>query len=1021
MTRTAIWACAALIGWVIPIFDARADFPGLADSLVRVQAEVTAARYPAAEARARDLLREVERATGTDSAESAAVIDLVLESIWRGGNLAVGELDSLISRALRIRERSFGVDAIEVTRSLNNLANVSFRRGDWSRALEAYERINRIRELRLGGDHPLYAMGLYNLANLHVKLSHYEDAREIARRALAIEIAAEGAGASNVAMICDLLGSIELDTGEYAEAVVHLEMSLAAKERLFGRDHAKLAYTLGHLSLVEANTSNFVRAEELAARALAIRERALGPDHVETGGVHRMLATIRANAGQYAAASASAQRALAILEASVGPSHSDLIEPLVVLASSARMEGDLEGARSRIGTALVVAKATLDAENPQLAAVQLEEVRVLLEEGEPARAQTLAEEATRTLKAALGPSHPKTAHALLVQAEIQWVIGAHAAALELALEAHAAWREHYRLVAQGLSEEQVLRYAGGGVALDAAFTYSVSLDATREVWDAVIRSRGLVLEEVVTRQSGALRTEDPDVRRLVEQLATARRRLANVAVRGPGEGGLDAFRRMLADATSERDRAERSLAHSSLPFERDLTRRDVGLQTVCDSIPVGAGLVAFVRYQRWAPAKQGRDDTADEFYAAFILPARGAAPIRVELGPAEAIESAVRKWRRSLVDAGDEKACRLLGEAVRRRIWDPIAGRLAGTTRVYIVPDGVIHFVSFGALPGGRDRYCVETDPQVHYLTTERSLIGRGSSSSRGGLFVVAAPDFELRPNAALASGNPPSNIARRRNASPSCLDYVPIHFGLLPASAREGEEIADQWPGLDPVLVLHGADASEARVKAEASHHRILHLATHGFFLDGNCGQTPSSRRGIGILLEDSFEPGSDLEGRSGAEERPSASAVVLSPLLHSGVALAGANRRGEASPEEDDGILTAEEIAGLDLSDTEWVVVSACNTGLGEVQSGEGVLGLQRAFEVAGARTRILSLWSVDDEATRAWMSALYRARWALGVDTPTAMTHACVERLTRARREGASTHPGNWGAFVATGDWR
>jgi CHAT domain-containing protein len=142
--------------------------------------------------------------------------------------------------------------------------------------------------------------------------------------------------------------------------------------------------------------------------------------------------------------------------------------------------------------------------------------------------------------------------------------------------------------------------------------------------------------------------------------------------------------------------------------------------------------------------------------------------------------------------------------------------------------------------------------------------------------------------------------------------------------------------------------------------------------------------------------------------------------PLLLSGLALAGANLRKQARPGQDDGILTGEEIASLDFTGTEWVVLSACDTGVGKVQNGEGILGLRRAFETAGAQTLIMSLWSVEDEATRQWMRALYSDRLS-GKSTAESVRGADRAILEARRRAGRSTRPFFWGGFVAAGSWR
>jgi CHAT domain-containing protein len=190
-----------------------------------------------------------------------------------------------------------------------------------------------------------------------------------------------------------------------------------------------------------------------------------------------------------------------------------------------------------------------------------------------------------------------------------------------------------------------------------------------------------------------------------------------------------------------------------------------------------------------------------------------------------------------------------------------------------------------------------------------------------------------------------------------------------------------------------------------------VLHLATHGFFLGGECTSALDSARGIGGLAE-------APQAKPGAVAAPVAGE---NPLVLSGLALSGANHRAAAGEGEDDGILTAEEIASLDLSGVEWAVLSACDTGIGDIRAGEGVFGLRRAFQVAGAGTLIMSLWSVDDEATRAWMRALYEARLEGHLDTAEAVRQASLAVLRARRGAGASTHPFYWAAFVAAGDWR
>ena len=180
--------------------------------------------------------------------------------------------------------------------------------------------------------------------------------------------------------------------------------------------------------------------------------------------------------------------------------------------------------------------------------------------------------------------------------------------------------------------------------------------------------------------------------------------------------------------------------------------------------------------------------------------------------------------------------------------------------------------------------------------------------------------------------------------------------------------------------------------------------------------GTSRCSTRHVTLYLPSGVRSVGGLVSLSG----PAATAGEENPLLLTGLVFAGANKRGGAL-DQDEGILTADEIAGLNLQGTEWAVLSACDTGLGEIRAGEGVFGLRRAFQIAGVRTIIMSLWPVEDESTRDWMRALYQGRLRDHLDTALAVRSAGLAVLRARRAQGQSTHPFYWAAFVAAGDWR
>jgi CHAT domain-containing protein len=325
---------------------------------------------------------------------------------------------------------------------------------------------------------------------------------------------------------------------------------------------------------------------------------------------------------------------------------------------------------------------------------------------------------------------------------------------------------------------------------------------------------------------------------------------------------------------------------------------------------------------------------------------------------------------------------------------------LDGAERIFIVPDGLLNIVNIAALPERNGRYLVEGESVIHYLSTERDIVPSADPTVGRGLLAVGGPAFSKRPQPMAAN-----TVALRSG----CDGFGAISFSDLPGSRREVIEIAKFWPtqGADDAQVLTSAAATETSVKQGLGGRRIVHLATHGFFLGADCSFGVAGTRSVGGLT------------KNVSVKRTSA--VAENPLSLSGLAFAGANQRRRAKADQDDGILTAEEIAGLNLQGTEWAVLSACDTGLGEIKAGEGVFGLRRAFQVAGARTVIMSLWSVEDRSAMQWMRALYEGRLRRGLDTAEAVREASLTVIAARRARGQSTHPFYWAGFVAAGDWR
>lgn len=996
-----------------------------------------------AEARARELLRDAVSSSGADSLGEAEALDLLVEALWRGGESHAVETRQLAERAVRLKDLRLGPDAIDLAVSLNNLGIVCSDAGDHAAAEAAYRRALAIQVKALGTtEDASIARTLQNLGNVYFHRGEYSAAREHYERALAIREKVLGGDHAEVATSLLVLAALFREMGDYVAARPLYERAVAIRQARLGPEHPHLAFAMADLAGIVAALGDEERAGQLLERALAILETAWGAEHPAVARILTSLGALSLAKGEVGRARPLIERALAIRERTHGAHHAHIAESLGQLAEALAASGETGPARALAERAVETWERAVGPSHPATAGALHSLARLLWREGDAGKAEALLLRAVRIREEALGAWHPDVAETLATLAAIHLAEGRAGQALDPALRAEEVGRRHLRLLIRAIPERQALRLAahrerGLDAALEAVAREPGSARA-REAWDALIRSRALVLDEVANRNRTYYQASESGTLALLERLGTARARLAHLVLRGPGGADPARYRRLVDEARAESEQVERLLAERSAAFRERAAGEAIGLDAVVSALPPAAALLALAVYER-PRAGKAAGGAPDAQLLAFVLPSREARPIAVALGSAARVDSLVGAWREEMsrfksrpVRGGLEAEARYqqATRALREAVWDPVAPHLAGARLVFVVPDGTLNLLNLAALPTADGRYLLEAGPTFHSLAAERDLVYTGAPDLlEGRLVAVGGPDFDLRlreePVARASEAAPAADRSgrggtgaappsRERGAPCGGEEPLPLRFAALPGASREASWVASQWEsaagsgaGRRTAIRLLGARASEQRLKRVSPGSAVLHLATHGFFLSGPCGGWPGP-------------PG----GRAGADRsREGLHQEVANPLLLSGLALAGANSRGVVAAGgngDEDGLLTAAEIATLDLSSVQWVVLSACGTGLGEPRAGEGVLGLRRAFRVAGAKTLILSLWDVDDSAALEWIAGLYRHRLA-GSTTAEAVREASLHTLRARREAGLGAHPFFWGAFVAAGDWR
>jgi CHAT domain-containing protein/tetratricopeptide (TPR) repeat protein len=964
--------------------------------------------YPLAKTLFERALAIQEKALGPRHAEVARTLTASAGLAADAGDLRGAQ--AAYERALSIREEALGPNDPTVADNLNGLGVIRERMGDAGGALQYHQRALEIREKALGAAHPDVAASLNNLGNIRTDTGDYAAARALHERALAIREKALGAEHPDVAASLNNLAIAVRDLGDHAAAWWLLERVLAIWEKTFGLEHPNIAIACQNLAAVLVDLGDDAGSRLLAERARRLRSGGMtaGP----------LAGSLNARAGfetaqGYVAARTLLERALAIKEKTLGPTHPSVAFTLTSLATVTRKSGATEEVRSLFERALEIREKAFGPWHPDVGDTLDRLGEFLADTGDYAAALPIYERVLAINEKVQGQDHPHVGVVRQHLAEVLAAMGDVGAAVRMALAAESIGREHLRLVGRTLPEREALMFAAmRPVGLDVALTLlarpkkDASL-STAVVWDAVVRSRAVVLDEMASRRRALDTGAHPEIDALVRTLSLKREQLARLIVRGPAGSG-EQYRRDLERARSERDDAERAVAEQSSTFRQEQLQVRFGFEEMKAALPPQSALVAFVRYRQHRFDKESGSGgpQPEAAYVAFVARAADARePVVIPLGAAADLDDEIARWRKQMALvalAGGtaanaaESAVRRAGLQLRGKIWDPLAAHVADAKRVFIVPEGSLHLVNWEALPNANGGYLIEQAPLLHYLSAERDLAAQSQHTPGRGLVVVDSPLFDDRPRlAAPGRGSPVL-----RGPTPECGDLDWLQFEPLPASGREAETIARIWrqgSAATSVLRLTGRTATEAALKQRAAGARVLHLATHAFFLGNRC-----------------------LPARDRQESNPSLNATE-NPLLLAGLALGGANRRKAAGADDEDGILTAEEVAALDLRGLEWAVLSGCDTGVGEVRAGEGVFGLRRAFQVAGARTVIMSLWPVDDENTRRWMTSVYEHRFARDAGTMEAMRAASLDQLRRRRQAGQSTHPFYWAGFIAAGDWR
>jgi tetratricopeptide (TPR) repeat protein len=922
--------------------------------------------------------------------------------------------DDYLNRALTLRQNAPGDSNEElVLSSVTALAVIYTKEQKFASAEQLLrDRLSKLQPAPPNNEGRPSALTKASLANVYIEEGKYVGAEELLQSASAI---CEH-DCPELPVIRELLGRLYMDEGRLAEADEILRGILNAypvKEK--SENHAR---ALHNVALLYKTEKKYQDAEQYLEQSLDMSRNLAGFCGEQAVSNAEELGVIKLNLQQYTQAEPLLKKAIGGLSAFLGNS-SRLAAAFNNLATLYRDRNDYRRAAATYNRALKMLHRTAP-QNPYVA-------RVLSNLGELQRATGNYRQAESTLKSAISVEEA-------VPGKVHYDLSAPLWNLAAVYQSEQRFEEAKPLLDRGLQNlqeefDQHFRYMTEKERLQFLnsvsdlFNFYLSFcvahcdkdpELRRSTYDLLLWEKGVVATSVAGLRNKVIGSDNTAAIALLAQLNKENSELSSMdylrlrgipidqeKIQGVGQQAREDERKLVKEISGLAE--EKQLTHASwIDVQHSLNERQAAVE-----------IAQFTLFSenRW---------TKTDYYIALIVTPDIVAPNIVLLGPGATLDATLGEYCAQIFKSEDLHRCAvfnvgntLAGDSLYGLLWKPLLSSIGAAHRIYLSPAGVLNEIAIGIIPTpGNTRLLDEYD--IRIVNSSKDLL-RSKKQVNNSAVLIGNPKFLLsddehqkavqqvsksRPVGIELMGHPKLSAWTPRgfNLQQHC-ENKPADGGYLcplPATDNEVQSIYHllgraEWTVDPPYTEQY---ALEEVIKG-VHHPRLLHVATHGFFhslVNSNAESIPSNDQ-----------------------------AAIIDPMILSGLYLAGADRvlNGHAPLQNvDDGVLTAFEASGLDLFGTELVVLSACDTGLGQTRASEGIFGLRRALQESGAESVLLTMWSVPDTDTQKLLTAFYQ-KWLPGMDKHDALKQAQLELRNDVRsRFGGEDRPFYWGAFVLVG---
>ena len=845
--------------------------------------------------------------------------------------------------AMNLRKQSLGEKHPDYALSLSKLGNYYCDLGDYKKAVEFGTMAMNLRKQSLGEEHPDYALSLNNLAGYYSNLGDYRKAVEFGTQAMNICKQTLEENHPGYATSLSNLASYYCDLGEYNKAIEIGTMAMNLRKHTLGEKHLDYALLLSNLAGYYSNLGEYNKAVELGTQALNIRKQALGEKHPDYASSLNNLANYYYSLGDYNKAVELGTQALNIRKQTLGEKHPNYATSLNNLANYYSGLGDYNKAVELGTMAMNTQKQTLGENHPNHATSLnnlADYYNSLRDHNKAVELETLA---MNIYKETLGEKHPDYASSLSNLASYNY-------------QCHN-YQEAYRLLSKSIRIQKHIVLSMFKEATsrtrqtfwnknNAEFDFFPSFclkahnqDRNGELYDySALFTKGLLLNAETNARDVIFESGDTALVKQFDALQSVRIMLNKQYEKPIAERTLNCDSLENVAELMERELIKSSKAYGDFTRSLTITWKDVQNELADGDVAIEFISTPFL-------------DNDSVMYIALALKKGYPEPKLIPLFE--------EKTLKELSNDNPNDAQQLF-----HLVWNPLLSELEGTRNVYFSPSGALYNVGIENLPISAEERMSDRF-NMYRLSSTRLLALHPHSTSERKTALFGGLDYEMSPQD-VASNNLKNAyhsefIAQNRDASADFMERG--GFGALPFSLKEVKSASKllEANGYECHL-FEGKDGTEEAFKSLSGKKvKVVHLSTHGAFVPKKEAKNTKQKNNFRFIQFDDAAPQAQEEDQS---------------LTRSFLVMAGGNmlKNYDSIPEGiDDGILTAQEIAHTDLRGCDLVVLSACETALGDITN-EGVMGLQRGFKKAGANTILMSLWKVDDQASSLLLTKFY-----------------------------------------------